>query len=63
MYAIVQFRTIVYHSADLIVGTAAALGNGLPAQEGVGLPVNDIPGVGSIARARIGDCDYIPACT
>ncbi len=45
-HAFVQFRTLVYHGTDLIIQTAAALRNGLPAQKGIGLPVNDIPDVG-----------------
>jgi hypothetical protein len=36
-------------------------GSQLPAQEGVGLPINDIPYIGRIANVRIGDCDYVPA--
>jgi hypothetical protein len=59
----VRFRTIVYRSADLIIQTAAALGNGLPAQERISLTSNDIPDVRGIARAGIGNCNYVPACT
>ena len=33
---------------------------GLPTQEGIGLVVNDIPDVGRVACARVGDCDYVP---
>jgi len=32
----------------------------LPVQEGIGLFVNDIPGVERVALARIGDRDYVP---
>ena len=32
----------------------------LPSQEGIGLPTNDIPDIGRVARAGTGDCDYIP---
>jgi hypothetical protein len=35
----------------------------LPAQERIGHVVNDIPCIRSVARARIGDSDYVPACT
>jgi hypothetical protein len=35
----------------------------LPGQEGVGLVVNDIPDVGRIARAKIGDCDSVAPVT
>jgi hypothetical protein len=34
----------------------------LPAQEGIGRGVNDIPYIGGIALARTADCDYVPRC-
>jgi len=34
----------------------------LPAQEGIGLIINDVPNVERLACTRVGDCDYIPAC-
>jgi hypothetical protein len=34
----------------------------LPAQEGIGHIINDIPDISGVACARIGDCDYVPAC-
>lgn len=34
---------------------------GLPAQEGIGFTINDIPDIGGIALARL-DSDYVPAC-
>jgi hypothetical protein len=36
--------------------------NGLPAQEGVGRIVNDIPNVACVAVVGIADTDYIPRC-
>ena len=36
------------------------LNHGLPAQEGIGHIVNDIPDVACVARAGIGNCDYVP---
>jgi len=35
----------------------------LPAQEGIGLVVNDVPDVRRISCLRIGDCDYVPHCS
>ena len=35
----------------------------LPAQEGVGLGIDNVPDIRRIAYARIGDCEYVPACS
>jgi len=43
----------------MIHGYHFILSSGLPAQERIGLPINDIPGVGGVGLAR-SDCDYVP---
>ena len=43
-----------------LVGEGVVLFLRLPAQEGISCIVDDIPDVGRITRARIGDCDYVP---
>jgi len=60
----VQFRPreILYFA--LTTRVPVALNNGLlPAQERIGLSGKDIPDVGRVARARIGDRGYVPACS
>ena len=43
-----------------LVGERVVLCLRLPAQEGISCIVDDIPDVGGITHARIGDCDYVP---
>ena len=57
LYAVAKLAKSV---EAISLGKRAALFLRLPAQEGIGLVVNDIPDVGRVVRARIGDCDYIP---
>ncbi len=35
----------------------------LPAQKRIGHSIDDIPDIGRVAHASIGDCGYVPACT
>ena len=57
LYAVAKLAKSV---EAISLGKRAAPFLQLPAQEGIGLVVNDIPNICGVAYARIGDCDYIP---
>jgi len=60
---LLSLRVPIYRDeAILVENRIAPILNRLPTQEGIGHVVNDIPDVGSVAHAGIGDCDYVPAC-
>ena len=56
--AIVQFHRKEYSGLGPTIQAPVVL-NGLPAQEGIGLAVNDIPGVGGIGHAG-SNPTYVP---
>jgi hypothetical protein len=43
--------------------TSAPILDGLPAQERVGHVIDDIPDIGGLACAGIGNCGYGPRCS
>jgi hypothetical protein len=50
-------------SGGCLGGEKSTLYLRLPAQEGISCIVDDIPDVGGITQARIGDCGYVPCGT
>jgi len=59
LYAVAKLAKSV---EAISLGKRAAPFLRLPAQEGIGLFVNDIPGVGGVGLAKI-DRAYVPRCT
>ena len=60
---ILSRRVPIYRDEAIWVENRIALIlNRLPAQEWIGHVINDIPDVGRVARARIRDRSYVPAC-
>ena len=62
-YAIVQFHPQADYPFRSIIWAPVVSGNLLPAEEGIGLAVDDIPDIRTVARARIGNRNDVPTCT
>lgn len=61
-WLVLSLRVPIYRDEAISLDNRIGLiSSGLPAQEGIGHVVNDIPDVGWVARSRIDDWDYVPA--